>query len=388
MGHDGPLYEIAQWYPRMAVYDDVKGWNHEPYIGAGEFYLEYGQLRRLAHRAPRLRRRRDRRAAQPRAGAHRDAARTSRAGAALGHRRRGHHARRSRRLSSPRLRAYGSGPFTWHFTATNVRDFAFAAAPNWMWDASGYDGILIQTLYRPSADKWANGEAHRMARDAIRHFSEQWYRYPYPHATTVEGPIEGMEYPMLTFVPNGSSRETTQWELAHEFGHEWFPMIVGSNERLYPWMDEGFNTFIDLDNAAAVLRRHRVRRHDRVEPAAPRAGAHAGGRAAADHQPHRGARPLLDGLPEARPHAAPAAQRGARPRSLRRRLPRLHPHVGVQAPDPGGLLPAHARRERHGARLVLARLGLHHRAARSGGRVGRHRHRRAARARTSSIAAR
>jgi aminopeptidase N len=59
-----------------------------------------------------------------------------------------------------------------------------------------------------------------------------------------------MEYPMLTFVPNGSSRETTHWELAHEFGHEWFPMIVGSNERLYPWMDEGFNTFIDLHNAA------------------------------------------------------------------------------------------------------------------------------------------
>jgi hypothetical protein len=59
-----------------------------------------------------------------------------------------------------------------------------------------------------------------------------------------------MEYPMLTFVPNGSSRETTHWELAHEFGHEWFPMIVGSNERLYPWMDEGFNTFIDLRNAA------------------------------------------------------------------------------------------------------------------------------------------
>jgi hypothetical protein len=74
--------------------------------------------------------------------------------------------------------------------------------------------------------------------------------YPYSHATTVEGPIEGMEYPMLTFVPNSPSREDTQWALAHEFGHEWFPMIVGSNERLYPWMDEGFNTFIDLENAA------------------------------------------------------------------------------------------------------------------------------------------
>jgi aminopeptidase N len=66
----------------------------------------------------------------------------------------------------------------------------------------------------------------------------------------VEGPIQGMEYPMLTFVPNSPTREDLQWVLSHEFGHEWFPMVVGSNERLYPWMDEGFNTFIDLTGAA------------------------------------------------------------------------------------------------------------------------------------------
>jgi hypothetical protein len=248
MGRDGPLYEIAQWYPRMAVYDDVKGWNHEPYIGAGEFYLEYGsfdvsltlpasyivaatgelqnpeQVLTTAQRS-RL-----------------ALARHSDSAVAV--------ITRAEALA-PRSAHPGNGhPAVWHFSASNVRDFAWAAAPNWMWEASSYDGILIQTLYRPSADKWSGGEAHRMARGAIRHFSEQWYRYPYPHATTVEGPVGGMEYPMLTFVPNGSSRETTQWELAHEFGHEWFPMIVGSNERLYPWMDEGFNTFIDLRNAA------------------------------------------------------------------------------------------------------------------------------------------
>ena len=120
------------------------------------------------------------------------------------------------------------------------------------WDASGYDGILIETLYRAKADKWP--EANRMAREAIKYYSEQWYRYPYSHATTVEGPIEGMEYPMLTFVPNSPTREDQQWAVAHEFGHEWFPMIVGSNERLYPWMDEGFNTFIDLHNAANYFR--------------------------------------------------------------------------------------------------------------------------------------
>jgi hypothetical protein len=247
MGRDGPLYEIAQWYPRMAVYDDVRGWNHEPYIGAGEFYLEYGDFdvsitvpaSYLVSSTGELRNPEQVLTASQRsrlaAARHSDTAVAivSRADA-----------------GDPRRTRPGDHPYTWHFTAANVRDVAWAAAPNWIWEASSYDGILIETLYRPTADKWANGEAHRMARGAISYFSEQWYRYPYSHATTVEGPVGGMEYPMLTFVPNGSSRETTQWELAHEFGHEWFPMVVGSNERLYPWMDEGFNTFIDLHNAA------------------------------------------------------------------------------------------------------------------------------------------
>jgi aminopeptidase N len=93
-----------------------------------------------------------------------------------------------------------------------------------------------------------------MAREAIKYFSEQWYPYPYSHATTIEGPVEGMEYPKLTFVPNSPNREELQWVVSHEFGHEWFPMVVGSNERLYPWMDEGFNTFIDLGGAAHYVK--------------------------------------------------------------------------------------------------------------------------------------
>jgi hypothetical protein len=244
MGHDGPLYEMAQWYPRVAVYDDVKGWNHEPYIGAGEFYLEYGdydvtltvpnedivaatgelqnaeqvltatQLQRLA-----VARRSDTAIAVIRADEAGNVSKTRPAGAT-----------------------------SWHFTAHHVRDFAFAAGPGMRWDASGYDGILIEDLYRPKAEKWT--EVNRMGREAIKYYSEQWFRYPYSHATTVEGPVEGMEYPMLTFTPNSPTREDQQWVIAHEFGHEWFPMVVGSNERLYPWMDEGFNTFIDLANAA------------------------------------------------------------------------------------------------------------------------------------------
>jgi hypothetical protein len=251
MGHDGPLYEIAQWYPRLAVYDDVKGWNHDPYIGAGEFYLEYGnfdvtvvvpaedivaatgdlknpfetltapQRQRLA-----LARKSDTTIAIIRADEAGNAAKTRPS------------ARKPRQPNT----------IEWHFTATNVRDFAFAAGPDFRWDASGYNGILIESLYRPQADKWP--EVNKIGRAAIKYFSEQWFPYPWSHATTVEGPIEGMEYPMLTFTPNSPTREDQQWVIAHEFGHQWFPMIVGSNERLYPWMDEGFNTFIDLANAA------------------------------------------------------------------------------------------------------------------------------------------
>jgi hypothetical protein len=246
MGRDGSLYEIAQWYPRLAVYDDVSGWNHEPYIGAGEFYLEYGSFdvsltvpaSYIVAATGTLRN--PEQVLTPAQRNRLGIARTSTRSVAI---------ITGEEAGKPdRTRPASRGPLTWRFTADSVRDFAFAAGPELRWDASSYDGILIQTLYRPSASKWE--EANRMAREAIKYFSEQWYRYPYSHATTVEGPIEGMEYPMLTFVPNSPSREELQWVLSHEFGHQWFPMMVGSNERLYPWMDEGFNTFIDLAGAA------------------------------------------------------------------------------------------------------------------------------------------
>ena len=246
MGRDGSLYELGQWYPRMAVYDDVRGWNHEPYIGGGEFYLEYGRF---------------------------DVALTVPAGYIVGATgvllnpeqvlTTAQRARlaRARRSSEPvaiitaeeagqpaRTRPAATGTLTWRFAADSVRDFAFGAAPDFRWDASGYRKTLVHTLYRPSAPEWA--EANRMVRDAVEYYSRQWYPYPYPHITSIEGPIEGMEYPMITFDPRSPSREERQWVLAHELGHQWVPMIVGSNERLYPWMDEGFNTFIDLGNAA------------------------------------------------------------------------------------------------------------------------------------------
>lgn len=254
MGRDGSLYEIAQWYPRMAVYDDVHGWNTLPYIGAGEFYLEYGDFDvkltvpagflvactgTLENPDSMLTPAEIQRLARARAdtepvqivtpGEAGDPAVTRPAG--------------------PAWSAGPAGMLTWHFRANDVRDVAWAAAPNFRWDAVSWNGILIQTFYRPTAVLWA-AEGIAMARHAIRRNSEQWAMYPYPQASTVEGPIDGMEYPMITFVPAEKTREGLYWVLMHEFGHEWFPMMVGSDERRYPWMDEGFNTFIDLYDAA------------------------------------------------------------------------------------------------------------------------------------------
>jgi hypothetical protein len=246
MGHDGDLYEVAQWYPRMAVYDDVRGWNHEPYIGAGEFYLEYGSFNvaitvpatfvvaatgALTNPLTVL---------TPAQRARLARARTSDTAVAI--------IAADEAGDPSRTRPAQDGTLTWRFYADSVRDFAFAAAPNFRWDASGWNGILVHTFYRPSAELWP--EANRMVREALRYFSEQWYPYPYSHISSIEGPIEGMEYPMITFDPAGPTRTDLQWVLAHELGHQWMPMVVGSNERLYPWMDEGFNTFIDLANTA------------------------------------------------------------------------------------------------------------------------------------------
>ncbi len=249
MGRIGTrLYEMGQWYPRMVVYDDVHGWNPLPYIGAGEFYLEYGDFdvtltlpagfvvaatgtvqNPLAVWAPATRARlaRARRSAERVQIITKDEAVTSGA------------ARRP-------------GTKTWHFAARRVRDFAWAASPDYRWDASAWNGVLIETFYRPSAAPWE--EANRMAWFTIKHFSETWGMYPWPHATTVEGLVEGMEYPMLTFVPAIEKREDQYWVLTHEFGHEWFPMMVGSDERRYPWMDEGFNSFIDYGSAEGYFK--------------------------------------------------------------------------------------------------------------------------------------
>src|ERR671926_412513 len=153
------------------------------------------------------------------------------------------------------------GTRTWRFRAQNVRDVAWAGAPDFRWDAAStgpiagnQGGVLAQAFYQfPKAGRaWESGA--EQTQWTIRHFSEEFFPYPYPQATSVAGPVGGMEYPMFVMVHYGSDDPTSIFgTVNHEHGHEWFPMVVGSNERRYAWQDEGFNTYI---NAFSSERRY------------------------------------------------------------------------------------------------------------------------------------
>ncbi len=241
---DGTVYEVAQWYPRLAVYDDVRGWNTEQYYGQGEFYLEYGSFDvRLTVPANML------------VGAT-GTLRNPEAVLTAAQRERLALARRSdttiairsvAEVADPASRpASRTGTLTWHFTADSVRDFAWAAARHFAWNAVGVNGgrTVAMSFYPPSADSiWSQASAY--AKFAIEYYSTEWLPYPYPYAVNVNGVEGGMEYPGIVFCANRTSPVGLFSVTDHEFGHTWFPMVVGSNERRYAWMDEGFNTFIN-----------------------------------------------------------------------------------------------------------------------------------------------
>jgi len=248
-------FVVGQWYPQIAVYDDVYGWDATPYLGDGEFYLEYGDFDvdltlpagwivgatgTLANAAEVLSSQSRERLARAASGAdsvvHVVTAADLASGAAL-------------------ARA-ANGRLTWRFTARNVRDFAFATSDHYLWDAStaavadssGERSIAIHALYRPGAPGWER--AWRYGQHAISFLSRTILPYAYGQATIAEGPIAGMEYPMLVFINRAPSAESLEAVIAHELGHQWFPMLVGSDEARYAWMDEGVNSYHE-DRAAA-----------------------------------------------------------------------------------------------------------------------------------------
>lgn len=246
---NGWIYELAQWYPRMCVYDDVEGWNTLPYLGAGEFYLEYGNIN-YTITAPS-----DLIIVGSGVLQNPDEVLTQQQRQQL-----------AKAKNSDTTVMIHSLPdvqqgrdkmnikeLTWKFQCNNTRDVAWAASRAFIWDAARIKMqsgkiILGQSVYpEESRPVWDSSTYFTQQSIAINSY---WGDFPYPVATNVAGIVGGMEYPGIVFCDwNPYNRQGVAdfkefWFVTeHEFGHNWFPMLVGSNERKYAWMDEGFNTF-------------------------------------------------------------------------------------------------------------------------------------------------
>ena len=245
---NGKIFTIAQWYPRMCVYDDVKGWNTLPYLGAGEFYLEYGDFD-VSITAP----------ANHIVVCSGDLQNPSEVYTAEQQKRWAQAAasdktvmiRTAAEVTNSSSRPAGKSTLTWKFKIKNSRDVAFASSAAFIIDAakinlpSGKKSVAISAYPVESEGQDAWGRATEYTKTSIENYSKRWFEFPYPAATNVAGNEGGMEYPGIVFC-GWESKKGDLWGVTdHEFGHGWFPMIVGSNERLFAWMDEGFNTFIN-----------------------------------------------------------------------------------------------------------------------------------------------
>lgn len=253
-GQDGEVWYLSYWYPQMAVYDDVNGWQIDQYLGRGEFYMGYadydvsltvpagwlveatGVLQNPGE------------VLSPQTRARLDSARTS-AGVV-------HVVTDQDRADSLATVRSRGGRLTWHFKADSVRDVAWATSSRYNWDAtyaitdSGAAGrpdtAMIGALYRTEGRRSYWDEATRYARYSIEFYSHLLWPYPYPHMTAVDGPdgCGGMEFPMMTCIGGTWPDSTAMYEVVtHEIGHMWFPMMVGSDEKRYGWMDEGFTQY-------------------------------------------------------------------------------------------------------------------------------------------------
>jgi hypothetical protein len=244
---NGPIFDVAQWYPRLCVYDDIRGWDTAPYL-AQEFYLEYGDFDyavtvpadmmvmgtgELANAQEVLSAEERRRL---------DQARTSDKTVMI---------RTQAEVEAAAKAPNSAGERTWRYHMANTRDVVFSASPAFIWDAArinlpGGKTALAESVYPvEAAGEGAWGRSTEYLKDAVERFSRRWSVYPYPTAVNVAGGAEGMEYPGLAFDGIGDKGKELFWITAHEIGHTWFPMTVGFDERRNAWMDEGFNTFID-----------------------------------------------------------------------------------------------------------------------------------------------
>ena len=236
------LVQVSQWYPRVAVFDDLRGWNVEPYLGPSEFYNNFGRFD-VTIDVP----------AGWLVGAtgvlqnpDEVLSRTTRE-------------RLARVLDSDDVQVIvsaderGAGTATaagdrlrWHFAAELVNDFAWASSRTYIWEATRATipergPIPVHLLYPPDSKEAFDGAAESTVH-ALEFYSELWMPYEFPQMTLADGPERGMEYPMFLMSARGAAD--------HEVGHEWWPMMVGVNETWYGFMDEGFNVYMNVLSAA------------------------------------------------------------------------------------------------------------------------------------------
>ena len=244
---NGKIFNIAQWYPRMAVYDDLEGWNTLPYLGGSEFYLEYGDFDytltvpenhivvgsgELLNASEVL---------TPAELKKYNAAKNSDQTILI---RDLNEVSRLSKNSSPKNKS-------WHFRINNARDIAWASSKSFLWDGAkinlpaGKKAFANSVYPEESIGDTAYSRSTEYIKGSIEYYSKKWFVYPYPVATNAASNIGGMEYPGIIFCDAASTKEELFGVIDHEFGHTYFPMIVGSNERKYGWMDEGFNMFIN-----------------------------------------------------------------------------------------------------------------------------------------------
>ncbi len=247
------IYEMAQWFPRMAAYNDVSGWQHKQFLGSGEFTLEFGDyVVRITAPADHV---------------------VSATGVLqnpkqvlkqvwIDRLKQAETAREPLKIitqaeATANESSKSTGKKTWIFKGDNVRDFAFASSRKFIWDAQGHNVEGNKVMAMSFYPKEGNPLWEKYSTQAIIHtlnvYSRYSFAYPYPIAQSINGPVGGMEYPMICFNgprPQADGTYSAQVKyglisvVIHEVGHNYFPMIVNSDERQWTWMDEGLNTFL------------------------------------------------------------------------------------------------------------------------------------------------
>ncbi|WP_157740755.1 M1 family metallopeptidase [Mucilaginibacter xinganensis] len=244
---DGNIYAVAQWYPRMCVLDDVEGWNTLPYLGNGEFYLDFGNFNvnitlpssYIVEASGDLLNPEE--VLTPEQLKRWKLAKDSSEPVFI--------------RSAKEVKDAGSRPAkptcTWKFKMDNTRDFAWTASKSFIWEALSFPvsdekRIMACSLYPAESLKpnsWARSSEY--VKFTLQYFSKKWLTYPFNKAVNVASNLDGMEYPGMVFCAAKDTGNMYWAVVNHELGHTWFPMVVGSNERKYAWMDEGFNLFMD-----------------------------------------------------------------------------------------------------------------------------------------------